>query len=62
MHISLLDILYGEKEGNDINDTRYTGPAMFSVEYSLCKLWASKGLVPSYVLGHSVERCSSYCS
>mmetsp|Transcript_14782 Transcript_14782/g.17272 ORF Transcript_14782/g.17272 Transcript_14782/m.17272 type:complete len:214 (-) Transcript_14782:10-651(-) len=53
LSVSLLDILYGEDE-HLINDTRYTQPAIFSVEYSLAMLWKEKGLLPDIVMGHSV--------
>jgi myxalamid-type polyketide synthase MxaB len=53
--LSLLDILYNE-EGDQkrINQTAYTQPGIFAVEYALAKLWMSFGIQPDYVMGHSV--------
>ncbi|KAH8740316.1 type I fatty acid synthase, partial [Cryptosporidium ryanae] len=59
---SLIEIIYPNKKTTDafnsdqklLNDTRYTQPAIFSVEYSLAKLWISKGIQPDKVLGHSL--------
>lgn len=50
---SLKDVLYGDDE-KIIDDTEYTQPAIFAVEYALCKLWESFGIKPDYVLGHSL--------
>ncbi|NEP72541.1 MAG: acyltransferase domain-containing protein [Okeania sp. SIO2G4] len=54
---SVLDILY--KDNNDsqaslLNQTGYTQPIIFAVEYALFKLWESWGIKPSIVMGHSV--------
>ncbi len=37
-----------------LNDTRYTQPALFVVEYALARLWMSRGIVPSVLCGHSI--------
>jgi len=37
-----------------LNDTRYTQPAIFSVEYALAKLWMSWGITPTGFCGHSI--------
>ncbi|KAK6588732.1 type I fatty acid synthase, partial [Cryptosporidium xiaoi] len=59
---SLIEIIYPSTQTKDsmesyqklLNDTRYTQPAIFSVEYSLAQLWISKGIQPDKVLGHSL--------
>ena len=38
----------------DLDDTRFTQPALFAVEYALGKLLLSFGLTPSAMLGHSI--------
>ena len=48
---SLLDVLYDESR---INQTAYTQPALFAIEYALFQLWSSWGIKPSVVMGHSV--------
>ncbi|WP_412538157.1 SDR family NAD(P)-dependent oxidoreductase [Longispora sp. K20-0274] len=37
-----------------LNQTEVTQPALFVVEYSLAKLWASWGVTPAGMIGHSI--------
>ena len=37
-----------------IDQTAYTQPALFSIEYATARLWESWGLRPDVVMGHSV--------
>ena len=37
-----------------INQTQYTQPAIFALEYALAQMWLSWGVKPSAVMGHSV--------
>lgn len=37
-----------------LQNTRYQQPAVFTVEYALAKLWASWGLLPDAMIGHSI--------
>ncbi|XLS29490.1 non-ribosomal peptide synthase/polyketide synthase [Flavobacteriaceae bacterium M23B6Z8] len=58
----LLDILFDDADKNDlINQTRYTQPILFSVEYALSKLWESWGVSPSIVMGHSIGEIVAAC-
>ncbi len=51
----LLNILYPESgENSPIDETAYTQPALFALEYALFKLWQSWGIKPDVVMGHSV--------
>lgn len=56
LDIPLLDLLYGSDESirSKINETGYTQPALFALEYALFELWNFYGITPSVVLGHSV--------
>ncbi len=56
----LLDLLYSES-GPCIDQTRYTQPALFAIEYALAQLWQSWGVVPDVVLGHSVGEYVAAC-
>ncbi|MEM1168904.1 MAG: SDR family NAD(P)-dependent oxidoreductase [Cyanobacteria bacterium P01_H01_bin.35] len=55
---SLLDVLYNQTTDNRysslLNQTAYTQPALFAIEYALYKLWESWGIKPNIVIGHSV--------
>lgn len=44
-----------------INDTHYTQPALFAVEYALAAMWLDYGLQPDLMLGHSVGEYAAAC-
>ncbi len=54
----LLSILYPavaeDSDRNPIHQTRYAQLALFALEYALCRLWQSWGIIPDVLLGHSV--------
>ncbi len=43
-----------EKATKSLRDTFFTQPALFTIEYSLARLWMRWGLEPTALLGHSV--------
>lgn len=53
---SLLTILFpaDEDDAQLINETVFTQPALFAIEYAIARLWQSWGVEPSILLGHSV--------
>ncbi len=57
---SLLELLYGSST-NLLDETIYTQPALFALEYSLAQLWLSWGIVPDVVMGHSVGEYVAAC-
>ncbi|MFC1758344.1 HAD-IIIC family phosphatase [Planctomycetota bacterium] len=45
----------------DINQTTTAQPGIFSISYSLAKLWQSRGVEPSVMVGHSVGEFVAAC-
>ncbi|MGZ4850164.1 MAG: SDR family NAD(P)-dependent oxidoreductase, partial [Candidatus Bathyarchaeia archaeon] len=61
--VSLLDIIFSKSDDDEhskklkterLNQTIYSQPAIFVIEYALAKLWESWGICANYVMGHSV--------
>ena len=59
----LLEVLYSTNGNHPtlLNETAYTQPALFAIEYALFELWSSWGITPKLVLGHSVGEYVAAC-
>jgi malonyl CoA-acyl carrier protein transacylase len=63
---SLLEVLYPETTDQVdsaalLNETAYTQPALFALEYALFQVWKSWEIEPSIVMGHSVGEYVAAC-
>ena len=53
--------LFDPQAGSLLDQTGYTQPVMFALEYALATLWQSWGIEPVAVLGHSVGEFVAAC-
>lgn len=59
---SITRLLYrGDTTAEELSQAVYAQPVIFSLEYSLCRLWQSWGITPSLVLGHSIGEYAAAC-
>lgn len=68
LDIDLLTLLYPRTDGQDaeqatatLNQTRYTQPALFAIEYALARLWMAWGIQPEAMIGHSIGEYVAAC-
>lgn len=58
----LLSVIYPDDPGSElVNETTYSQPALFAVQYAMAQLWQSWGVEPAAVLGHSFGEYIAAC-
>jgi acyl transferase domain-containing protein len=64
--LDLRDLLYPPEQkrleaASALDQTRFTQPALFAIEYALAKLWMEWGIRPSAMIGHSIGEYVAAC-
>ncbi|OKH15930.1 type I polyketide synthase [[Limnothrix rosea] IAM M-220] len=58
---TLIELLYGGHDPQIVNQTMYTQPLLFAVEFGIAQLWLSWGVAPDFCMGHSVGEYVAAC-
>ncbi|MDD5754630.1 MAG: type I polyketide synthase [Methylococcales bacterium] len=58
--LPLIEVMFNDDDSL-LNQTGYTQPLLFSLQYALAKLWESWGVKPDILLGHSVGEYALAC-
>ena len=62
LDVPLRKLVYPDHDDDArLDQTRYTQPALFALEYALAELWRSWGIEPDLVAGHSIGEYVAAC-
>lgn len=60
-YAAILGLSEGAEDQEKINNTKFTQPLLFVVEYALAKLLSNWGVQPNFLLGHSLGEYAAAC-
>ena len=58
---TLKSVIWSSSKDESLQETAWTQPALFAVEYGLAQLWRSWGIEPAAVIGHPVGEYAVAC-
>lgn len=59
--LDLRHVLYPSEVSEQLQQTSFTQPALFALEYALAKLWMHWGIQPQAMIGHSIGEYVAAC-
>ena len=64
LDVALIELLYSDEIEDDgrLNQTIFTQPALFALQFALVELWKSWGVTPTAALGHSSGEYAAACA
>ena len=57
----LKSVMWSSQNNESLQETEWTQPALFAIEYALVQLWRSWGIEPAAAIGHSVGEYVAAC-